>query len=623
MKKLFCVLISVAIILSSFCVVGVQAANGSFALGSASCTYGKTATLQLSVNGGINFAAAVIDLSYDTSAIRLASVSSSSFEADFSTDSNGATITLFDLDNTTTIQGVVASLEFLSVNGAGEFEITMSAEDGNVCDADGNALSVGFSNGKISVSCDHYYVYDRTIDPTCYSKGQIIYICRRCNGEDITYIDKTAHVPGAWVTTKEPDCDDNGLKEHLCSVCSEALETQDIPALGHIFGETLVDVEPTCNSNGVSYKLCKICNHEEYGVISASNHGNASWKTTSPAGCEVGGIASLVCNDCGDVLETKTIDAAGHLYAWAVISEPTCNAEGTEAYVCLVCGEIQQTRSLAKLEHKPGKEFIAVKPTCDKAGEKHVCCEVCGEVVSNTEVNKLEHTYGKMTVVTAPNQTTNGVGKYFCKTCGEEIETVTLPATNAAISLEGTKCFVSDLIKIPVNVSNNPGFSAGVITVNYSAADLIYQGVETAAVTDITVGVSDVGELTILMCPDSGDVTVNGIFFYLLFEVVDGAADNEVTVNYNAETDFADEDGKPVFFNLSNAKVDVYQYLLGDLDYDLEINAADLALMKKMVAGLIDVEYDPAADVVIDGIVNAADLAQLKKYIAGFVTSFN
>lgn len=622
MKKLFCFVISIILILSSAFVVGAQTAQSFFSLSNAECNYQKTATLNLNVNGGVSFAAAVIDLSYDASALRLTNVTSSLFEADFSTDSSGATITLFDLDNTSSVSGVIASLTFVSLNKSGEFEVAMSAMEGNICDAYGNVLDVGFTNGKITVLCDHYYVYERTVEPTCSKKGEIIYICRRCNCQEITYIDTIAHTPVDWVTTLEPDCVNKGIKTRLCSVCDTVLETQEIAALGHVFGEELVDVKPTCTKDGVSYKLCKICDHEEYGVIAASEHGNASWKTTSPAGCEEGGIASLVCNDCGDVLEIKTIDATGHLFGWAVVTKPTCDKVGSEAYLCLVCGYTKQTRTIEKLAHTPGEELVTVEPTCDKAGEKQVCCTVCDEVLSTSAVEKIEHTYNRMTVITAPDTTNSGIGKYYCKACGEEIETVTLEATNASITAEDVGCFVSDTIKIPVVAQNNPGFSVGVLRIKYSTKDLIYKGVEAAAVTDITVGVAAAGELTVVMCPDTDNVTANGEWFSLMFEVVDGATDSEVEITYKPNDDFSDEDGNQVFFNITGAKVSVYQYTLGDINYDRSINAADLALMKKIIASLVDIKYDPAADVVIDGMVNAADLAQMKKYLAGFINSF-
>ncbi len=623
MKKLFCVIISLALMFSAFACIGVNAAATTFSLNSAQCNYGKSATLDLSVADNTVFAAAVIDLTYNASAIRLNSVSSSSFECDFSVNTTGARITLFDLDNTSAVSGVIASLEFVSINGADDYIVDMSAEIGNICDADGNEVSATFTSGTITVFCDHYYVYDHTTDATCDKLGEIVYVCRRCNSERITYIEKVAHTDGPWVTVKQPDCVNKGQKNHICAVCESVLETQEIAALGHVFGEELVDVEPTCTKDGVSYKLCKVCNHEEYGVIAAAQHSNAVWRTTSPAGCEAGGIASLVCEDCSEVLDTKTIDATGHLYGWVITEQPTCNKEGVNSYICLICGEVEKTETIEKLEHTEGFKAVTKEATCTEDGVLTTYCDVCGEVANTSVIDKKGHTPNRLTVITAPSANSTGVGKYYCKVCGIETGSVTLDKTNASITAGSVSCFVGDSIKIPVTAQNNPGFSAGVLRITYNVKDLVYKGIETVGVSDIMVSVTANGELTVLMCPDNANVTANGVWFNLLFDVADGAETNTVALNYRPNDDFADADGNHVFFNLTSAEVEVNKYILGDLNYDKSVNAADLAAMKKMVAGLAEPDYDITADVVVDGFVNAADLAALKKYIAGYITSFN
>lgn len=622
MKKLFCVIVSFVLILTMFSAVNVQAATTSFTLNNAECNYGKSAKLELSVADNTVFAAAVIDLTYDASALRLSGISSDIFECDFSVNTTGARITLFDLDNTSAVSGTVATLEFISVNTAGDYNIVMSAESGNICDADGNEVTATFKNGKISVACDHYFVYSHETDATCSKQGEIVYVCRRCNSEQITYIDKVPHTQGPWVTVKQPDCVNNGQKNHICAVCEQVLETQTVPALGHVFGTELVDVEPTCTKDGVSYKLCKVCNHEEYGVISAAKHSNANWKTTSPAGCEAGGVASLVCDDCGETLETKTIQATGHLFSWVVTKEPTCNKEGTEEYICLICGESEQIKTIAKLEHTFGEEIVTLKPSCTEDGVLTTYCEVCGEVAKTTAIKATGHVNNRLTVITAPDANNTGVGKYYCKVCGVENGTVTLAKTNATITAEGDSYFAGDSVKIPVKAENNPGFSAGVLRINYSVKDLVYKGIEAVGVKDITVGVTANGEITVVICPDSSNVTVNGVWFNILFEVAADAKTNTVELSYRPNDDFADADGNHVFFNLNSALVEVNEYMLGDIDYNKLINAGDLALMKKMVAGLGGPEYDITADVVADGAVNAADLAALKKFIAGFIDTF-
>lgn len=60
--------------------------------------------------------------------------------------------------------------------------------------------------------------------------------------------------------------------------------------------------------------------------------------------------------------------------------------------------------------------------------------------------------------------------------------------------------------------------------------------------------------------------------------------------------------------------------LAGDCNNDGEIDAADLALLKKYIAGLTS--EGTGFDCNSDGYVNATDLALLKKFIAGLISSF-
>ena len=59
------------------------------------------------------------------------------------------------------------------------------------------------------------------------------------------------HEFGEWVIVKGAICNENGLKERLCS-CGEK-ENEVIPATGHIIGEWVTDVEATCTEEGARH----------------------------------------------------------------------------------------------------------------------------------------------------------------------------------------------------------------------------------------------------------------------------------------------------------------------------------------------------------------------------------
>ena len=69
---------------------------------------------------------------------------------------------------------------------------------------------------------------------------------------------------GEFVTTLDPDCDDNGIKEQKCTRCQVLIATQAIEKLGHEFdtenGATIfVDVPAGCLTDAVTTYKCARC----------------------------------------------------------------------------------------------------------------------------------------------------------------------------------------------------------------------------------------------------------------------------------------------------------------------------------------------------------------------------
>ncbi len=66
-----------------------------------------------------------------------------------------------------------------------------------------------------------------------------------------------AHVFGEWITWDEPNCEFDGLKTRVCSLCNEE-ESCVLDALGHIEGERIT-VDPTCLNGGFDAQYCSRC----------------------------------------------------------------------------------------------------------------------------------------------------------------------------------------------------------------------------------------------------------------------------------------------------------------------------------------------------------------------------
>ena len=73
-----------------------------------------------------------------------------------------------------------------------------------------------------------------------------------CNEEHV-------HTPGEWVTDTEATCEAVGAKHRVCTVCTETVETAEIPKEDHTPGEWVTDTEATCEAVGAKHKACTVC----------------------------------------------------------------------------------------------------------------------------------------------------------------------------------------------------------------------------------------------------------------------------------------------------------------------------------------------------------------------------
>ena len=81
---------------------------------------------------------------------------------------------------------------------------------------------------------EHDYVSSVITEPTCSAEGVSAKICMYC-GERTTSpipVDESAHKPGKWLVTVEPDEEGNkGLVEQRCELCGELLGSHEVDSL--------------------------------------------------------------------------------------------------------------------------------------------------------------------------------------------------------------------------------------------------------------------------------------------------------------------------------------------------------------------------------------------------------
>ncbi len=116
-------------------------------------------------------------------------------------------------------------------------------------------------DGTVPKTGHHELSQPKTVAATCVSDGYRVIVCRDC-GKDMgerTILPKTGiHSLGAWVTTKEETCEEDGSKYRKCINCTYT-ETASRPKLGHLVAGQRKMVVPPNGGTGVMTIVCSRC----------------------------------------------------------------------------------------------------------------------------------------------------------------------------------------------------------------------------------------------------------------------------------------------------------------------------------------------------------------------------
>lgn len=645
MKKLIALLLSIVLILTLSGVSVIAASDDSrlpaddalanepltIELSSGTASPHSEVTLNLSLSTNPGFCVMILNLDHSSEEITLkgATCNAEGVTVSFSNHNGSSTLAFYNenLSSNYVGTGEFATLVFSIGAYSGEAEITLSAEKGDICDAQALPVTTEFLNeGKatISVTCpSHTYVFKDRVEPSCSTEGATNYVCTICSHVYSVTIDKTAH---SYSSTKqivrEASCEISGIKAYVCEFCGELKDQEIIPALQHQYDdqEPIVTKNPTCTESGSEYRYCYRCRTNVAEEIAPLGHDEGEWRVTTPGDCTETGVMSRYCSRCNEISETKVKEASGHYIDWVVTKKPTCEEAGTEQQMCLICGgEKGESREISKLNHIHGKEVITKEATCSEKGTAEIHCKLCNKVLLNKEIDKAPHTKSGLIVTQAPTSQAEGTGKYSCKVCGETIESVTLPKTYGEIYGENIVAFVGKNASVKVFIKENPGFSVGIVRIKYDDKSLMYKGVTAGEITDdITANVSVAGEIAVLVSLNDARFTENGLLFTLNFTLTADADNGNIEIFYDAGKDFADKNGDRVFFNMKSAQIKILTAVQGDVDGDGDVDTTDLAKLKLHLVGLDD-NVSAGADVDGDGNINTGDMATLKLMLAGII----
>ena len=372
------------------------------------------------------------------------------------------------------------------------------------------------------------------------------------------------HVPGAWVTVKEPSCKE-GEQCQFCVSCGDVIQTAPIAATG-IHNEVVDEaVDATCTNTGLTEgKHCIACgkivvaqvetpklahsyDNDKDGTCNTCDfvrdtnckHTDVTVLPAKDATCTEAGITEgVICNGCEEVLqEQQIIDPLGHGEVIDEGYEATCTTAGlTEGKHCSRCDEILVEQGYIKATgHNVSDWIIEKEPTETEDGYKFKKCNTCAE--------KIEEEILPFIGDTGLEYSVNADGK----TC-----TITGIGT-----FEGTKLDIPDYIRsYKVTVIGNGAF--------YDCAQL----------TEINISetVTTIGNLAFYGCSGLTEITIPESVSNIGTEIFK-KANNLHTVYYNAK--YASSDNR--ILNTPSIQKVVFggkfvpSYILDNCDNILEV----------------------------------------------------
>ena len=173
-------------------------------------------------------------------------------------------------------------------------------------------------------------------------------------------------------------------------------------------------------------------------------------------------------------------------------------------------------------------------------------------------------------------------------------------------------------ILVPIRLSSNPGLYTINFHVNFDSTVLQLTGVEDGSLTGWSF--SQKSGYVHWETPDDTDKTGTGEIVKLRFQILENAADGELTLSIDDLEAFNREE-KAISFGRIPGTVTVSSRIAGDVNGDGEISILDLVRLRKYLMHDTSDINASNADVTGDGSVNSQDLVRLRKYLVGDPTA--
>ncbi len=310
----------------------------------------------------------------------------------------------------------------ITVLNTGEAEL-------KVVDVYGNTVDI---ISLLIVEGEHQFVFDSIeLNPTCTVNGVSVYKCKFCGSKEKQTIASKGHTPSEWVIDKTATCVMDGLKHKECTICGEALESEELQSSGHASSEWIVDKNATCTSSGSKHTECTSCKTVlEVIAIASTGHISTDWITDKNATCTANGLKHKECTVCGEALESEELQSSGHKSSeWIVDSQATCTKSGSKHTECVSCKTVLEVVAIAPTGHISTDWIINKNATCTANGLKHKECTACGEALESEELQSSGHKTSEWIVDKNATCTKSGSKHTECTSCKTVLEVVAIAPT--------------------------------------------------------------------------------------------------------------------------------------------------------------------------------------------------
>ena len=376
-----------------------------------------------------------------------------------------------------------------------------------------------------------------------------------------------------------------------------------------------VTKQPTCTATGVKTYTCRTCGVTKTESIAAKGHTPGAAATcTSPQ----------KCTDCGTQLKA----ALGHNFSGSYYFSTHPHEEYQK---CTRCNAGKKTGNTKKVDGcsicYPIVTFTITYNANGGTGAPSPQTKESGKALklSSTEPTRQGYTFLGWATSSGASSAQYNAGSSFTVDANTTLYAVwrkDATPTDAQLVVGSVTGSKGKIVEIPVVINNNPGINVLTVTPVYdkSAMKLVSLKCTDSRFT-IVSGTNNI------VFTSSQNITTDGTFFTMTFEIFDNAQDGiyDVSLTFrNAAGKINNNDAVERQLESVPGKVRVNSITYGDVNGDGKITAVDLSLLCVYIANYdydtntSTVSVQAGADVNGDGNISAVDLSMLCVYIANY-----